>query len=36
MAKVPLTPIGSPRSNFLDEKSFQKNHAHLEERVVEL
>ncbi|MDF1838813.1 MAG: carboxyl transferase domain-containing protein [Planctomycetota bacterium] len=36
MAKVPLTPFGSPRSTFLDEKSFQKNHAYLDERVAEL
>ncbi|MFO1009709.1 MAG: carboxyl transferase domain-containing protein [Planctomycetota bacterium] len=36
MARVPLTPIGSPRDAFLDRATFDKNKAQLAEREAEL
>ncbi|MBK7875646.1 MAG: propionyl-CoA carboxylase [Planctomycetes bacterium] len=36
MARVPLSPIGSPRDAFLDRATFDKNKAQLAEREGEL
>ncbi|MBI5364491.1 MAG: propionyl-CoA carboxylase [Planctomycetes bacterium] len=36
MARVPLSPIGSPRDAFLDRATYEKNQAQLAEREGEL
>ena len=36
MARVPLSPIGSPRDAFLDRATFEKNKAQIAEREAEL